>query len=107
MLGQIFAWATYEHMWLAIGFAGQTLFASRFIIQWFKSEQEGRSIIPVAFWYCSLGGGVVLLAYAIYKRDPVFIAGQAGGLIVYSRNLYLIFRERRQHHGTAAGHPQA
>jgi lipid-A-disaccharide synthase-like uncharacterized protein len=85
---------TPERVWLAIGFAGQALFASRFIIQWFKSELEGRSVIPLAFWYFSLGGGVILLAYAIYKRDPVFIIGQASGLVVYSRNLYLIFRER-------------
>jgi lipid-A-disaccharide synthase-like uncharacterized protein len=85
---------TPERIWLAIGLAGQALFASRFIIQWFKSELEGRSVIPLAFWYCSLGGGVILLAYAIYKKDPVFIIGQASGLVVYGRNLYLIFRER-------------
>jgi len=87
-------WITPERIWLAIGFAGQALFASRFVIQWFKSEMEGRSVIPLSFWYCSLGGGIVLLAYAVYKRDPVFILGQASGLFVYSRNLYLIFRER-------------
>jgi len=85
---------TTERIWLAIGFAGQALFASRFVIQWFKSEMEGRSVIPISFWYCSVAGGVVVLAYAIYKRDPVFIIGQASGLFVYSRNLYLIFRER-------------
>lgn len=87
-------WFTPERIWLAVGFAGQALFASRFLIQWFKSEMEGRSVIPLAFWYCSIGGGIVLLAYAIYKKDPVFIIGQASGLLVYSRNLYLIFRER-------------
>jgi len=85
---------TPERVWLAIGFAGQALFASRFIIQWFRSEMEGRSVIPLSFWYCSLGGGIVLLAYAVYKKDPVFILGQASGLFVYSRNLYLIYRER-------------
>lgn len=95
---------TVDRVWLAIGFLGQALFASRFLIQWFKSEMEGRSIIPVAFWYCSLGGGVVLLAYAIHKLDPVFIIGQGSGLVVYFRNLYLISRERTalkeaaQHH---------
>lgn len=83
-----------ERVWLAIGFAGQAMFASRFILQWFRSEMEGRSVIPISFWYCSIGGGVVLLAYAIFKRDPVFILGQGSGLFVYSRNLYLIFRER-------------
>ena len=88
-------WFTTDRIWLAIGFAGQALFASRFVIQWLKSEMEGRSVIPVSFWYCSVAGGVVVLAYAIYKKDPVFIIGQASGLFVYSRNLYLIFRERR------------
>lgn len=95
-----------DHVWLAIGFLGQALFASRFIIQWFKSEMEGRSIIPVAFWYCSLGGGVVLLAYAVHKLDPVFILGQASGLFVYGRNLYLISRERAALRA-AAEHPAA
>ncbi len=97
---------TPERVWLAIGFAGQALFASRFIIQWFKSEMEGRSVIPLAFWYCSLGGGVILLAYAIYIRNPVFIVGQASGLVVYGRNLYLIFRERSLLR-EAALHPSA
>ena len=94
MTGHALGWLTVNHLWLAIGFLGQGLFASRFILQWFKSEMEGRSVIPINFWYCSLGGGVVLLAYAVHKLDPVFILGQASGLIVYSRNLYLIFRER-------------
>jgi len=98
-------WLTVPHIWLVIGLLGQGLFASRFLIQWFKSEMEGRSVIPVAFWYCSIGGGVVLLAYAIYKLDPVFILGQATGLIVYGRNLYLIFREKSQLRELAA-HPQ-
>src|SRR5207302_3046821 len=92
----LFAWFTLDHIWLAIGFLGQMLFASRFIVQWFKSELVGRSVIPVSFWYCSVGGGVVLLAYAIHKMDPVFITGQGMGLFVYARNLYLIFRERQQ-----------
>ena len=82
--------------WNILGIAGQALFASRFLIQWAKSEIEGRSIIPLAFWYCSLGGGVVLLCYAVYREEPVFIAGQGLGLLVYIRNLRLIFRERRE-----------
>jgi len=94
MLAHGLAWFTVDHAWLLVGLLGQGLFASRFIIQWFKSEMEGRSVIPLAFWHFSLGGGIVLLAYAIYKKDPVFIIGQATGLIVYGRNLYLIFRER-------------
>lgn len=78
-----------------LGAFGQGLFASRFIIQWIASEMEGKSVIPLAFWYCSLGGGIVLLAYAVYREEPVFIAGQLPGIIVYSRNLYFIFREKR------------
>jgi len=85
-----------EKIWLVIGFLGQALFTMRFVVQWIMSEKVRRSIIPVAFWYFSVGGGCVLLAYAIYREDPVFIAGQAGGLIVYGRNLYLIFREKRE-----------
>ena len=95
---QMFQWLTVDHVWLMVGFLGQALFASRFIIQWFKSELVGRSVIPLSFWYCSLSGGVVLLAYALYKMDPVFITGQATGLLVYSRNLYLIFREKKGAH---------
>ena len=93
-------WLTLDHLWLLVGFCGQALFASRFIIQWFKSELVGRSVIPLSFWYCSLGGGIVLLAYAIHKLDPVFITGQAAGLVVYSRNLFLIQREKKGAHPT-------
>jgi lipid-A-disaccharide synthase-like uncharacterized protein len=84
-----------EPIWLVVGFAGQALFSARFIVQWIMSERVGRSVIPLAFWLFSIGGGVTLLAYAIHRMDPVIIAGQAGGLIVYSRNLWLIYRERR------------
>lgn len=84
-----------EHIWLGVGFAGQALFGARFLIQWIRSEMLRRSVIPIAFWYCSLGGGVVLLAYAIWRADPVFIVGQGMGLVVYGRNLYLIYRARR------------
>ena len=94
-MAQVLNWITVDHVWLLVGFLGQALFASRFIIQWFKSELVGRSVIPISFWYCSLGGGVILLAYAIHRLDPVFIAGQGAGLIVYSRNLILISRERK------------
>lgn len=85
-----------EWLWVIIGFVGQALFSARFIIQWLASERARRSIIPVAFWFFSLGGGATLLAYAIYRRDPVFIAGQGAGLIIYVRNLMLIRREKRQ-----------
>ena len=76
--------------WIIIGFMGQALFSARFIVQWLASERVKRSIIPTAFWYFSLAGGLTLLAYAIHKRDPVFIAGQGLGVFVYLRNLYLI-----------------
>lgn len=81
-------------IWIAIGFIGQAIFTMRFVVQWLASERAKRSLIPVAFWFFSVGGGVVLLAYAIHRADPVFIAGQAGGLVVYGRNLWLIYREK-------------
>lgn len=83
-----------ETIWLGIGFLGQAMFSMRFLIQWLQSERQRRSIIPVAFWYFSLLGGVTLLSYAIYRQDPVFILGQGAGLIIYARNLYFIWRER-------------
>jgi lipid-A-disaccharide synthase-like uncharacterized protein len=84
-----------DQVWLGIGFAGQALFAARFIIQWIRSEMVRRSVIPIAFWYFSLAGGIVLFAYALHRRDPVFIVGQGAGLVVYGRNLYLIHRARK------------
>jgi lipid-A-disaccharide synthase-like uncharacterized protein len=81
-------------IWLIIGFTGQALFSMRFLIQWIKSEREKKSTIPLAFWYFSLAGGLSLLVYAIHRKDPVFILGQSTGILIYSRNLYLIFRER-------------
>ena len=83
-----------EYIWLAVGLLGQGIFSARFIIQWLVSEKEKKSVIPVAFWYLSLLGGVTLLMYALYKRDPVFIIGQFSGIFIYSRNLFLIHRER-------------
>jgi len=83
-------------LWIVIGFMGQALFSARFIVQWLASERAKRSLIPMAFWYFSLLGGVVLLSYAIHKRDPVFIAGQGAGLFVYLRNLYLISTGRQK-----------
>ena len=80
-------------LWLIVGFLGQGLFASRFVVQWLRSEWEGRSTIPVAFWYLSIAGGAVLLSYAIYREDPVFIAGQSIGIFIYGRNLYFIHRK--------------
>lgn len=82
-------------MWLIIGFVGQALFASRFLVQWLASERAKRSVVPTAFWYLSLAGSGVLLAYAIHRADPVFIVGQSTGLFIYLRNLHLI-RNGRQ-----------
>ena len=86
----------YELAWITIGLVGQLLFSARFIIQWIASEREGRSIIPIAFWHFSIAGGAILLAYAIYRQDPVFILGQTTGVLIYARNLYLIHGERRR-----------
>ena len=77
-------------IWLIIGFMGQMFFSARFFLQWIYSEIKKRSVIPLGFWYFSLLGGATLLAYAIYREDPVFIVGQGAGLIIYSRNLILI-----------------
>lgn len=79
-----------ELVWLIIGLTGQALFSMRFLVQWLRSERQKRSIVPVEFWYFSLGGGATLLAYAVHKQDPVFIIGQLSGLFIYGRNLYFI-----------------
>jgi len=78
--------------WLVVGFLGQAMFTARFIAQWITSERRRQSVVPVVFWYFSLAGGALLLGYALHRGDPVFILGQAAGLIVYSRNLILIRR---------------
>jgi lipid-A-disaccharide synthase-like uncharacterized protein len=85
----------HETIWLGIGFFGQALFFMRFLVQWVTSEIKKRSVIPLAFWYFSFAGGLTLLAYAIYRRDPVFIIGQSTGSIIYIRNMQLVYRERR------------
>ncbi len=77
-------------IWVAVGFLGQAIFSIRFLIQWISSEKRRESVIPIAFWYFSIAGGATLLAYAIHRLDPVFIVGQAAGLLVYARNLYFI-----------------
>ncbi len=88
------SWA--EFTWVMVGLGGQLAFTARFLVQWIASERAGRSTVPVAFWYFSIIGGAVLLSYAIYRGDPVFILGQSMGLAIYSRNLFLIRRERLQ-----------
>ncbi|MEJ2152407.1 MAG: lipid-A-disaccharide synthase N-terminal domain-containing protein [Gemmatimonadota bacterium] len=82
-------------VWIAIGLAGQGCFFLRFLVQWVASERVGRSVIPRAFWYFSIMGSVVILSYAIWREDPVFIVGQSTGLFIYIRNLVLIQREER------------
>src|SRR5580700_11422518 len=82
--------------WLALGFLAQGFFTMRFVVQWIASERARKSVMPVAFWFFSIGGGALLLVYALYRKDPVFIAGQALGLLVYIRNVYFIVVNGRQ-----------
>lgn len=88
------SWA--EFWWVVFGLGGQLLFTARFLVQWIASERARRSVVPLAFWYFSIGGGAILLAYAIYRGDPVFIFGQSMGLFIYLRNLWLIHAEKRR-----------
>lgn len=81
--------------WVLLGFVAQGMFTMRFVVQWIASERAKRSVVPIAFWFFSLGGGFLLLIYAIQRQDPVFIAGQGLGLIIYIRNLWLIANEHR------------
>jgi len=83
-----------EKIWLVVGFAAQAVFAGRFLVQWIASEKAKESVVPVAFWYLSICGSAMLLTYAIYRQDPVFILGQSTGSIIYIRNLYLIYRKK-------------
>ena len=87
--------------WVVLGFIAQGLFTMRFFVQWMASERAGRSVIPLAFWLFSIGGGLLLLVYALYRKDAVFIAGQAFGVFVYVRNLYFVLRDRKAATSTA------
>ncbi len=82
-------------LWLILGFIGQIMFSMRFLIQWFVSEKKKKSVIPISFWYFSIAGGVLLLSYAIFRKDPVFMLGQSVGVVIYLRNLYLIHKKRQ------------
>ena len=82
-------------IWLGLGFFAQLMFSARFLVQWLASERAGKSIVPLLFWYLSIAGSVLLLAYSIHRRDPVFILGQSMGILIYTRNLYLIRREKK------------
>jgi len=90
-------------IWLSIGLVGQTLFMMRFIVQWIHSERHQKSVIPISFWYFSLSGGIIVLAYGIHRVDPVIILGQLPGTFVYARNLMLIRREHRDTLAEIAG----
>jgi len=81
--------------WVVLGFLGQTFFFSRFLVQWIATERRGESVVPTGFWYLSIAGGLVLLVYSIHLLDPVFIAGQSLGSLIYMRNLVLIHRKRK------------
>ena len=85
-----------EIIFLLIGFVGQGLFASRFIVQWIYSEKKGESYIPLVFWYLSIFGGMGLLTYAIFRKDPVIIVGQLFGIFIYLRNLILIYKKSNE-----------
>jgi len=82
--------------WVVLGFVAQALFTMRFVVQWIASERARKSVMPTAFWFFSIGGGSLLLVYALYRRDPVFIAGQAFSLIIYFRNVYFIILNGKQ-----------
>ena len=88
--------------WVLLGFVAQALFTMRFLVQWVASEKARRSVVPASFWTFSILGGSLLLVYAISRKDPVFIAGQAAGLFIYVRNVWFILHERRQR--AAASH---
>ena len=94
MINYINSLNSYEIFFLFIGFLGQGLFASRFIIQWIYSERKGESSIPLIFWYLSIFGGLGLLTYAISRKDPVIIFGQIFGILIYLRNLILIHKKK-------------
>ena len=87
---------TPEHIWVAVGLGGQALFASRFLVQWIATERRRQSVVPTAFWYLSLGGGLILLTYSLWRLDPVFILGQSFGILVYSRNLWFVHRAKAE-----------
>lgn len=82
-----------DALWLTVGLVGQLMFTGRFIVQWIASERVGRSVVPLAFWYFSIVGGAIVLAYGLHKLDAVIILGQLPGVVIYSRNIWLIRRE--------------
>ena len=83
-------------LWVLVGFIGQFMFTMRFVMQWIASEKVQKSVVPVSFWFFSISGGLIVLAYAIHKQDPVFIVGQGAGLLIYFRNLYFILTQHKK-----------
>lgn len=101
---KITSWASL--VWIGIGFLGQAAFSSRFLIQWIVSEKSRKTVVPEAFWWMSLIGGISLFAYFVWRQDPVAILGQSSGLVIYSRNIRLIYKQRRREaRAAAAGLP--
>ena len=96
MFNFLFNLSSIELIFLAIGFTAQGLFASRFLVEWIYSEKKGESAIPIIFWYLSIFGGIGLLTYAIFRKDPVIIAGQSVGIFIYLRNLILIYKKKNE-----------
>jgi lipid-A-disaccharide synthase-like uncharacterized protein len=93
----------HEGFWLAVGATAQALFAGRMVLQWWASERRGQSIVPASFWLLSLAAGGLMLAYAVWRKDPIFICGQAAGLFVYARNVALLQRAATASHPRSAG----
>jgi lipid-A-disaccharide synthase-like uncharacterized protein len=85
---------TTEQLWIGVGLVGQAMFSTRMVLQWIASERHKRSVVPAAFWYFSIAGGLALLFYAVHRQDPVFIVGQSAGLVVYARNVYFVHKKR-------------
>ncbi|MEM8793317.1 MAG: lipid-A-disaccharide synthase N-terminal domain-containing protein [Pseudomonadota bacterium] len=83
-----------ELIWICVGLGGQIMFMMRFLMQWVATEKARKSVIPISFWWLSIAGAAILLAYAIYRQDPVFILGQSLGFFIYTRNLWFIYQER-------------
>lgn len=110
MLQSLTAWfsnqSATELTWLAIGFAAQAMFMMRFVVQWVASERIKRSIVPETFWYFSLAGGLMLLAYSVWRMDPVYIMGQALGTVIYARNIYFIWAHKQAQNDETAGSPR-
>lgn len=98
LLSKLGANSASDVIWLTVGLLGQLMFTGRFIVQWIASEKAGRSVVPVAFWYFSIFGGLIVLAYGIHKLDLVIILGQMPGVVIYSRNLWLIHKGKDKDH---------